>query len=1562
MVPYRWYSIPVIAILYAVLMLALVPLERLVPGYILLIHPAAGFAAAALLLVGLRAWPGVFLGAYAASLAPGFDFLYQPAGIFTASVATLQAVTAALLTRHFFRASEHQGRETLVTGSSVVGFLLLAAPVACLIPAAATFAPLLPLGSVPGWGELMTHSPGEGWLMIWASNSLGVLIGAPLTLILWPGARAFRQDWGARVALPLLVTAVLVVVGHIALDRYEHRVAQQADARVVDTVLDEGFEPLARAIESLHSVELFFYASDEVTRQEFTVFTSLLLRWPGLHSIEWVPQVAAGERLALETGAVDFTSGRTQLPVQIVEENSSGQRVRAGERNQYYPSLFVEPLSSGADILGFDYGSSPSRRAALELARDSAEAVASERLPLMQTGMLGIPVFIPLYSKHFDPQAATVAQRREALLGFIKGNFEVQNLFAMLAASATAANVQLRLSDLSQGYRPHVLINTLVDENALPVQRDVPFASRTLLVEAWLAPTWRSGASLVSLLFQGFSVLAAFLVALAVLAAAGRNSTAEARVRERTAALRASEQNLEVTLHSIGDAVLVTDSRGRVTRLNQVAEALTGWSGKDALGRKVEEVFSIINEHTRERVSVSVEEVLRTGMIRGLANHTLLIARDGREHAIADSAAPIDGPDGQVQGVVLVFRDVTEERAVARALESSEKRYRQLIEQAPYGILVQAEGKFAYLNPTALALLGAREESQLLGHPILDYLHPDSRAAVARRMEQLNKLGVPAPPLEEQWLRLDGTLLQAEVTAVPHIHEGIRGSLVMLQDIRERKAAESLRDRFFDLSLDPQCVLDKNGYFMRVNAAFCEVLGWHSNELVGAHYRDFAYPDDLTEAFEEEQKIHVDGISHRLELRFLCKGGDWRWLSWSAVSAETDGMIYAVARDITASRDIIEALTTARREAEYANRAKSAFLATMSHEIRTPMNGVIGLVDVLSHTALNEHQAELVDNVRTSSQSLLRLIDDILDFSKIEAGRLELENAPVSIEAIIEGLCHSLLPVAAARGVELCVFVDPAIPEPVLADEVRLRQVFYNLVGNAIKFSGHQDDRPGRVDVRVELASRHPLQLKFTVADNGIGMSKQSLEALFEPFIQGEVSTTRRFGGTGLGLAICKRLMDLMGGAISIDSEEGEGTTAVVTVPFAVAAEQAAVAQFDLQGIRCMVVDSPAINAADLCSYLASAGASAEIIDDLESIASTREHSGDTVVVILDKRAPAHASMPIARLFAAAGDVRYVLITHGRRRRSRQQAGSVVTLDGDALRRHALLRAVAVAAGRASPEVVHHPAAAATTQPAPVSVEDARAAGRLILVAEDDAINRKVIYQQLAILGYAAEIVDDGKKALTAWRQGQFALLLTDLHMPEMDGYSLAQAIRSEEAGKARIPIIALTANALRGEASRAYGVGINDYLVKPVSLERLGALIEHWLARATSPVANSVEDSTVTTEKVIDVEILGDFIGNNPVKVREFLQDYRVAAEQLQAEMHQAARQGDLQQLASYAHRLKSSSRWVGASGLGDLCAELENLGRTGKKAAIGECLSRFDRNHAAVMAAIEHFLKDAE
>jgi len=657
-------------------------------------------------------------------------------------------------------------------------------------------------------------------------------------------------------------------------------------------------------------------------------------------------------------------------------------------------------------------------------------------------------------------------------------------------------------------------------------------------------------------------------------------------------------------------------------------------------------------------------------------------------------------------------------------------------------------------------------------------------------------------------------------------------------------------------------------------------------------------------------------------------------------------------------------LTKAREDSEQANRAKSSFLATMSHEIRTPMNGVLGIVEVLAHEALSEHQIDLVRTIRDSATSLLGIIDDVLDFSKIEAGRLDIEMVPVAVPDLVEAICTSLLPVATRRGVDLALFVSPDVPERVLSDETRLRQVLYNLLGNAIKFSGGRPEMRGRVSIRVNVLRLDPFQLAFQISDNGIGMDTETLANLFTPFTQAEVSTTRRFGGTGLGLAISKRLVMLMNGAIDVASEPGKGAVFTVTLPLAVIETQSSSYTPDLIGLNCILLRSPDLDAEDLAVYLEHAGARTHLVDDVSEAARLVGQTTEPAVVIQDAGRGRQSLDPKRMVLTEASRTGHVLMTRGQRRRCRVEALEVVTLDRDALRRQAFLRAVAVAAGRVPAEVgpdVNRPKAM-DRHLAPLSIAEARTMGRLILVAEDDAVNQKVVLQQLALLGHTAEVANTGTEALRLWREGGYGLLLTDLHMPEMDGYSLAEAIRREEVGDQRIPIVALTANALRGEATRAQASGIDDYLTKPVQLQVLRTALDRWLPKRSE--AGVPSDISVGGLKdgppTLDVTVLQGLVGDDPRVIHEFLSEYLSSAVQQASQLRSAHTAGDMAQVGAVAHKLKSSSRSVGALALGDLCAELDTAGKASDRVRIWELMLEFDAQFSIVEEQVARKLLD--
>jgi CheY-like chemotaxis protein/HPt (histidine-containing phosphotransfer) domain-containing protein/two-component sensor histidine kinase len=617
------------------------------------------------------------------------------------------------------------------------------------------------------------------------------------------------------------------------------------------------------------------------------------------------------------------------------------------------------------------------------------------------------------------------------------------------------------------------------------------------------------------------------------------------------------------------------------------------------------------------------------------------------------------------------------------------------------------------------------------------------------------------------------------------------------------------------------------------------------------------------------------------------------------------------------------------------------------------MNGVIGMVEVLDQSTLTTSQIDLVRTIRDSATNLLGLIDDILDFSKAEAGRLEMEQVPVALVELIEDLCQSLGPMVVDKGTRFDLFIAPDVPELVIGDALRLRQVFYNLLGNAIKFSDTtQTKRPGWISLRVEVAQVRPLQLLFRISDNGIGMTPETVAQLFTPFSQGEMSTTRRFGGTGLGLTICHRLVAIMGGNITVESRLDKGTTFAVTLPLTAPKEQPLRSWPDLTGIDCLLADSPNLDNTGLSVYLESAGA--------RVVTTTSVSAESTLVGILDGSDETNSKEKLLAPFASLPNMRAIvlLLSRGRRRRARQEVNGIITLDGVAMRRQSFVNAVALAAGRDIPEPLPQEQAQKITLGQGATLPDiaeARAQGRLILVAEDDYINQKVILQQLALLGQRAEVAGNGAEALAMWRGGDYCLLLTDLHMPEMDGYTLAETIRREESDGRRIPILALTANASHSEIHRALATGMDEYLTKPILLQTLQTALSKWLPPTHKPpTMAAVLTNPSRNEKtgtVVDITVLQGLVGDDQDTVQEFLADYLVAAQRLGTELGAAVAAGNTEQVQAIAHKLKSSSRTVGAEHLADVCVSLEKAGQAKDRDGIQQGMAGFEAALETVM-----------
>jgi PAS domain S-box-containing protein len=779
-----------------------------------------------------------------------------------------------------------------------------------------------------------------------------------------------------------------------------------------------------------------------------------------------------------------------------------------------------------------------------------------------------------------------------------------------------------------------------------------------------------------------------------------------------------------------------------------------------------------------------------------------------------------------------------------RRVMRTEKRFRKQVEEAQVRLkdfldnandLIQSvgpDGKFLYVNRRWQETLGYTEDD-LKGMTVYELMAPECREHCAESFQKL-MAGEDIGPVQAVFKAKNGRLVALEGSVNCRMENGqpveTRG---IYRDVTERRETEREKN-----ALAERLLLATKSAGMGI---------WEWNLETNKHNWDpqmrglYGFPADKPEITYEDWASRVStedaekvaealtasmeqGAEYSVEFQVDLPEGKRRVLQARAlVERDEHGKpvrIVGVNWDITKRKQLEEELAKTRDAALEATKAKSEFLANMSHEIRTPMNGVIGMTTLLVETKLDEEQRDFVNTIRVSADALLALINDILDFSKIESGKMDLDPHPVELRRCVTEALDLLAPKAAEKGIDTGYLADDEVPDFVINDGTRLRQILINLVSNAVKFTDK-----GGVIVRLE-KGQDKEEWHFSVQDTGVGIPKSRMSRLFQAFTQADSSTTRHFGGTGLGLVISKRLVEMMGGCMWVESVEGQGSTFHFTVkgePVVQAQPAWRQSQPELRGKRLLLVEDNAVNRQIVAQYGRLWGLEVETVESLEAAVQCDGKGAGFDMVLLDHQLPgADGFTQWKRLqgLAVFQQARPVLLTNTRL----SADAAIKNVVYKPIRRQAMVETIT--------KVMQH-------GPVMKELHTSKAGGSLlaerypgkILVADDNVVNLKVATAFLNRMGYQPDTAKNGREVMEMLAAKEYALVLLDIQMPELDGYQVASRVIAKAAGARRPHLIALTASAMETDRQKCLEAGLDDYLSKPIRVPELEAILRRYLA-----------------------------------------------------------------------------------------------------------------------------------
>jgi len=1099
----------------------------------------------------------------------------------------------------------------------------------------------------------------------------------------------------------------------------------------------------------------------------------------------------------------------------------------------------------------------------------------------------------------------------------------------------------------------------------------------TALILTGLIMASNTGIRWSELLSSLLSVLAIWTTALISLASMERERN-EAKVRSQAELVAKESEALRDTLQRAETAE--AELRPALERMNVAAQAagISIWEFDMRSNRYIwdtnrpaafrlnhvpieqlgDEIIKTLHQEDRETAGVAYYEALKNGERN--FSHRFRVAREGHPVRHMETYSQFQFDDsGKVVGLVGVTRDVTNEVQTTEMLQRQAEQERALLDR--FTIATQSAGIRSWEIKTS-------DPPEFVWHDNFDtdwitengpdpmqasskLLHPDDHNAFKNAVQATLEAKSDIAKYFCRYKLRDGQWDHCQNYARLIFNsqgEVVRALGVTMSVTKEVLAAEQLRhteqrlERAIHGTQDGLWEIEVDGSSAWYSPRIAELLHFEQQELENrpSFIMDRIHPDDAVLVTEATDNHFRSNSVYDIEVRLRTKHEEYRWYrARAAAERDTEGKPLRLSgslQDVTEARESREELVRATAEAQSANKAKSAFLANVSHEIRTPMNGIIGMTGLLLETTLDRTQRDYADTIRASADSLLTVINDILDFSKIEAGKLDIERIDMDLRGNVEDVGSMMAFQAAAKKLELIVDMDPDVPQHVVGDPQRIRQCLINMVGNAIKFT-----RAGEVAIKISIAAdidATATRVRFEVRDTGIGISADTLSNLFKPFTQADASTTRHFGGTGLGLSIVLRLVEMMGGTVGAHSELGSGSTFWFELPLERRAAPVAIQTVKTSG-RILVVDDNHTNRRVLLGQLAHAGFDVDAVaSGAGALAAMRQAWIDNRpfdLAVIDFQMPDMDGAMLGERINADPQLsraRIVMLTSMDRHGDMKQFAAMGFAGylSKPVRARELFECIDRVLARDAREWHTHHQPLVTRGTLHEELTAQKFSGRVLLV-EDNAVNQKVAKQFLQRLGCEVEIADNGAEGFKAYQYGQFHIVLMDLQMPVMDGFTATRRIRDHEGWGKRTPIVALTANAMTGQMERCLAAGMDGFLTKPLDVKQLREALDRFglgIRESTAPVSEAAVDALMTgaaADAPVNLARLDEITEGDSEFAHELIAVFVSSCEQSLTELRQELAAGDGAGLARAAHKLKGASANIHAVPLRDLCAELE-------------------------------------